>query len=171
MADEKSLRWWSSPRSLLRHVLGLDDTQHSIALGTTVGMFIGMTPTVGIQMIIVMIVAFLTKPLFHFNRVAALITVYISNPVTMLPIYYLNYLVGTIFFGGDHTREQFAGILHYESFSQWWETIVDLFFGVGVPLIVGSLIVATICSAVTYPVMRKLLKAFHRRPQGEKVDG
>ena len=46
-------------------------------------------------------------------------------------------------------------------------TIVDLFVGIGFPLIVGSLIVASVCSAVTYPVMRKMLTMF--RP--DKADG
>ena len=81
MSDSRPLRWWSDPRSLLRHILMLDDTPHSIALGTAIGMFIGMTPTVGIQMILVIVFAFLVKPLFTFNRIAALITVYISNPL------------------------------------------------------------------------------------------
>ncbi|GAB4150334.1 MAG: hypothetical protein Tsb009_25130 [Planctomycetaceae bacterium] len=163
MAEKSSLKWWSSPRALIRHILCLDDTHHSIAMGTTVGMFIGMTPTVGIQMIIVIFVALLTKRFFEFNRVAALITVYISNPVTMIPIYYLDYKVGTLFFGGDVSREEFAAILEYNSFAEWWTTIVDLFVGIGVPLIVGSLVVATICASLTYPAMRWLLKSFHRR--------
>ena len=163
MTEKTKLKWWSGPREILRYILGLDDTHHSIALGTTIGMFIGMTPTVGIQMIIVMIVAFLTKPFFHFNRVAALITVYISNPLTMVPIYYLDYKVGTLFFESDYTLEHFERILHYESFAGWWETIVDLFVGVGMPLIVGSFVVATVCSLATYPSMRFLLKRFHRR--------
>ena len=41
--------------------------------------------------------ALLFKWLFHFNRMAAIIGVYISNPVTMIPIYWFLYKVGTIF--------------------------------------------------------------------------
>lgn len=167
MPDNPPLKWWSNPRELLRHILGLDDTQHSIALGTTIGMFVGMTPTVGVQMIIVAILAFLTKPFFHFNRVAALITVYISNPVTLVPIYYFDYKVGTIFFESHYTIEDFRHILHFEGFVGWWHAIVELFVDVGVPLIVGSLVVATVCAAVTYPMMRCLLKRFHRRQRAE----
>lgn len=159
----KSLKWYSSPREILRYLLGLDDTHHSIALGTTIGMFIGMTPTVGVQMILVMIVAFLTKRFFHFNRLAALITVYISNPVTMVPIYYLDYKIGTLFFESHHTMAHFEQILEYDNFAGWWRTIRELFVGVGLPLVVGSLVVATVCAAATYPLMRLLLKRFHRR--------
>jgi len=163
MPETSQLKWWSSPRTLLRYILGLDDTHHAIAMGTTVGMWIGMTPTVGIQMIIVVIVAFLTKPFFHFNRVAALITVYISNPLTMVPIYYVNYKIGTLFYHGDLTMDDFRKILHYEDFAGWWRTIVELFVDIGVPLLVGSFVVATVCAVATYPAMRWLLKRFHKR--------
>ena len=56
MTDKKKqFHWWSDPRKLLRHILLLDDSAHSIALGTAVGMTIGLTPTVGVQMILVML--------------------------------------------------------------------------------------------------------------------
>ncbi len=40
-----------------------------VARGVSAGLFWAMTPTVGIQMILVVITAFLTKPFLHFNRV------------------------------------------------------------------------------------------------------
>lgn len=158
MSAPARLKWWTSPRTVLRHILLLDDTPHAIALGTAVGMFIGMTPTVGTQMILVMLFAAATRRWFHFNRVAALITVYVSNPVTMVPIYYLDYKVGTLFFGGSLTRDDFAAILQYEGLAQWWDVFAGLLLGVGLPLIVGSLVVAGVCSAATYPLMRRLLR-------------
>ena len=166
MGESSSLKWWSSPHTLMRHILMLDDTPHSIALGTTVGMFIGMTPTVGIQMILVVVFGFLVKRLFTFNRVAALITVYLSNPLTVVPIYYFNYWVGTLFVGGSVTREKFAAILHYDGFAEWWETILALFVDIGLPLIVGSLVVASVCAIITYPAMHWLLNWFHRPDVG-----
>jgi uncharacterized protein (DUF2062 family) len=158
MAHKQSLNWWTSPRTLLRHILMLDDTPHSIALGTTVGMFIGMTPTVGIQMLLVMLFALATRRLFEFNRVAALITVYISNPVTLVPIYYFDYQVGTLFFEDPgFSREDFARILEYEGLAQWWAMIVELFVEIGLPMIAGSLVVGSVCAAITYPLMRWIL--------------
>lgn len=142
---------------LLRQILALEDTDHSKAMGVAVGMFIGMTPTVGIQMIIVLLVAVLTSRLFYFNRVAALLTVYISNPLTMLPIYWLDYQVGTWFVAGDVDRAEFTKILEYNGFAEWWQTILGLFVTIGMPLILGSLVVATVCGVVSYPIMRWLL--------------
>ena len=162
MADGSSLKWWSSPRALLRGILMLEDTPHSIALGTAIGMFIGLTPTVGIQMILVMCVAWLTRNMFHFNRVAALITVYISNPVTVVPIYYFLYWTGHLLIGGDVKREQFAQLLEYDGFDGWWQAITGLFVDIGSPLILGTCIVAPIGGLITYPIMRRMLDSFHR---------
>jgi uncharacterized protein (DUF2062 family) len=164
MAKSKPIKWYSSPRTLLRYILLIEDTPHSIALGTAIGVFIGMTPTVGIQMIIVMIFSFLVKPFFTFNRMAALITVYISNPLTTIPIYWFNYKVGTLFVEGTSTRNDFEKVLHFQSFSEWWETIVHLFVGIGVPLISGSLVVAAILSGITYPLMWRLVRSLHPDP-------
>lgn len=162
MTDSTHLRWWSSPRTLLRHILMLDDTPHSVALGTAIGMFIAMTPTVGIQMILVIVFGFLTARLFRFNRVAALIAVYVSNPATIVPIYYLDYKVGTLFVEGNYTRGDFVRILEYHSFSEWKETMVSLLFDVGTPLVLGSLLVAAVCAAMTYPAILMLIKSAGR---------
>jgi len=164
MTSEKRLQWWSSPRTILRTILTLDDTPHSVALGTAIGMFIGMTPTVGIQMILVMVAAYLTRPFFSFNRVAALVTVYLSNPLSVVPIYWFDYKVGTWFIAGTATREDFEKILHYDGLAGWWNALCALFVDVGAPLIVGSLIVATVSGCATYPLMRYLRSNERRRP-------
>ena len=162
--EEKSRKsWWKSPRELLRQILLLNDSEHSVAIGTAVGIFVGMTPTVGVQMLLIVIFAFITRPFFHFNRIAALVSVYISNPLTMLPIYWFDYKVGTLFVEGNMTKKEFAKILEYNSFSEWWETITGLFIEVGWPLFWGALILASISALITYPVMRYLLRSFHHR--------
>lgn len=161
MTTEPTLNWWSSPRALLRHVLTLDDTAHSVALGTAVGMFIGLTPTVGIQMALVVLLAALVRRLFTFNRIAALVAVYVSNPLTVVPLYWFNYRVGTLFFPATVGRKEFSQLLEYSSLKEWWETISSLFVLVGAPLLAGSLLVATVGSLLTYPAVRILHNWFH----------
>lgn len=158
---QPSLNWWSSPRALLRHVLTLDDTAHSVALGTAIGMFIALTPTVGIQMLLVLVTAALLRPLFTFNRIAALVTVYVSNPLTVVPIYWFNYRVGTLLFPATVERGEFARLLQYDGLAEWWRAIVALFVQVGAPLLAGSLVVGAVCGLLTYPLMRLLHNWFH----------
>lgn len=144
----------------------LDDSQHSIALGTSLGMFIALTPTVGIQMLLVMALALVTRPFFGFNRIAAIVTLYVSNPFTMVPIYYFLYRVGTIFVEGNATREQIRGILHSDGLASWRDAMVRLLFDIGSPLLIGSAIVATLSGLATYPLMRLFLQTFQaKQPQ------
>src|SRR5437867_5606952 len=79
-------------KGMFRAILMLDDTPHSIALGTAIGLFIAWTPTVGIHMILVVALALLLRA----NKVAGLIAVYISNPITLVPMYWIEYKLGAV---------------------------------------------------------------------------
>jgi len=160
---------WMSPRTLLRSILMLDDTPHSIALGAAIGIFVGLTPTVGVQMLTVLAIACVVRPLFRFNRVAGMLAVYVTNPVTIVPIYWFNYEVGTLFFAGTVTYEDFTAILQYEGFSEWWSSIELLFTKVGMPLLAGCGIVGIAAAGPTYPVMRWLVA--HLRKNGPRQTG
>lgn len=161
--EDTILTWKSSPRQIIRAMLSLADSPHHIALGTAIGMFIGLTPTVGIQMILVVVFAGMTRRYFHFNRIAALLTVYVSNPVTMVPLYYALYWVGALFVPGSVTMDDFRAILEYEDFAGWWSTIVNLFVGIGAPLLIGTSIVATLGGLITYPLMLRAVTSYRRR--------
>ena len=162
MSTTKSGGWWKSPRMLLRTILQLDDTPHSIALGATVGMWIGMTPTVGIQMALVMIFVFFTRPFFRFNVMAAIVMVYISNPLTMIPLYWFYYKVGTLFIEGSVTREHLTQTIKSDGAPDSWDAVLTLLTDLGWPLMLGSVIVATIFSVITYPSMLALVYWFRR---------
>ena len=152
-------RWWTSPRRLIRSLLALDDTPHAIALGTAIGMFVGMTPTVGLQMFLVIGIAAATRPLFHFNRVAGLITVYISNPLTIVPLYAAFYYVGTMLVDAPMTPAQFQ--LQFEAAldRSWLDPLRFIFTEVAWPMLAGSLLIATVTAVPTYPIVRRLVVA------------
>jgi hypothetical protein len=74
-------------RAICGKLLMLDDTPHRIALGMAIGVFISWTPTVGFQMLAAVPLAYLLRA----NRVAGVIGVYLSNPFTLVPMYWLDY--------------------------------------------------------------------------------
>lgn len=165
---------WLSPRFLLRAILMLDGSPHTIALGTAIGMFVALTPTVGIQMLIVLAIAFLVRPFFRFNKMAALITVYVSNPLTVVPLYWFNYKVGTIFLPETVTHERFRTLLRGPaSWGDWWAGLFTrtwtLMVEVGGPLIVGSLVVATVAALSTYLVMNRVMEQVRRRRDKRRI--
>ena len=154
----------------LRKILSQDDTPHSIALGTAIGTFIAFTPTVGIQMLVVVLIGWLCRPLFRFNHIAALLAVYISNPVTTLPIYWFNYWIGTFFVAGDLTRERLAELLHYDGFAAWWISLWALTVEIGWPLLIGSVIVGLACALPSYPLIKWLAETFKaHKPNRSRV--
>ena len=154
-------RWGIVLRKVLRRLVFSRRSANSIAWGVALGVFIGFTPTFGLQMIIA---AFLAT-LFGVSRLAAILPVWISNPFTLAPLYYFNFRVGALFLPAARAarvRERFAVVaerVNEVSVSDFLGTMGAalgemgrLGFGVLVPLVVGSVIVGAVAAAATYPL-------------------
>ena len=146
----------------MRAILILKDDARAIALGSAIGVFVAFTPTVGIQVLIVLLIALLSRPFFRFNRLAAILAVNISNPFTVVPIYWFNYRLGTLMYRQTVSRTEFAGLFRYSGVGDWWRSFQAVFVQVGTPLLLGSLIVATVLGLATYPLMYRLLTRTQR---------
>lgn len=122
----------------------LNGTPDDIAKGTALGIFIGMTPTMGMQMPIAVFFAWLLKE----NKIAAALGVWITNPVTAPFIYALEYETGRILLG--YPRIQFPDELTFELFKKLgWEFAA--------PLCAGSLLYAVICGILTYAIALRMV--------------
>jgi len=159
------------PRHWVRTILHLNDSPHSIALGTAIGLLIGITPTGGIQMALVLLVALASGWLFRFNRIAALLAVYVSNPLTTIPLCWYSYRIGTMFFSVTLSWAEFKELLTSGLFEEWWPSLQTLFFTVGLPLAIGSVILGTITALIAYPVVYLLVQRIQnaRRSQQASV--
>lgn len=140
-------------------------TPHTIALGFAVGIFVALTPTVGFQMIL----GALFAHLLGANRLIAAALAWITNPLTIVPIYYFNYQVGLIFIHADASRgKAFIHALSKVSLFRPSTLLEGIrltaveFAGIAGVLWVGSLIIATILSLVSYPLIKRLVKAERR---------
>ncbi len=156
-------------RFFIYRVLHVDDTPHRIALGLAIGIFITWTPTMGLQMILTVMLASLMRA----NKFVGVPFVWISNPVTAVPLYGFNYLVGTwVLPGGNYSVSEFTESLSKAVFigggwmdkiGAWWQATYDFFL----PLWVGSIVVALILAVPTYVVTRwavvKYRKIWHGR--------
>lgn len=70
--------------------LKIRGSPREIALGFALGLFVGMTPTIGFQMPIAVFIA----ALFKWNKISAAVAVWITNPLTAPFIYSFSYFVG-----------------------------------------------------------------------------
>ncbi len=159
--SERRRRWRVALRKALRRIVYSRSSSVSIAAGVAMGVFIGLTPTVGFQMLS----AALLATVFGLNRLAAVTPVWISNPLTIGPIYYFNFRVGAWILGAGSiagVREEFTEVGEtigavslgdfFSSLSQVLRAMGALGADILVPLIVGSCIVGALGAAAAYPV-------------------
>ena len=140
----------SAFQRLLRYIyirfIRLRGTPEDVARGLTLGIFIGMTPTMGIQMPIALFFAMLLKE----NKIAAMLGVWISNPLTCIPLYTFNFQVGKyVLSSPDLSFPDFTSLEEFMALGQ------DLL----IPLIVGSLVAGVVVSAISYVIFLKLFRA------------
>ncbi|AFJ02436.1 hypothetical protein Q7C_1286 [Methylophaga frappieri] len=102
-----------------------------VATGLAIGLFIGLLP-IPLQMLIVVPLAILLRANLPF----AVMSVWITNPLTVAPIYYFEYKLGALLLEMPLLGE-YAFTLSWEWFSREFSMIWQ-------PLLLGSLICATI---------------------------
>jgi uncharacterized protein len=138
----------SVQRFLLHHVLHADDPPDRLALGAAIGVFITFTPTVGFQTPLVIFCAWLLRA----NKVIGLPILWISNPATMVPIYYGCYAVGRFVLQVDAIGRRWWNEL-YRPPDNWWDAVVfywSRLLHIAGPLWLGSVIVGLLLAYPTY---------------------
>jgi uncharacterized protein (DUF2062 family) len=138
-----------------------------LALGAAIGVFVAFTPTVGFQMVITVFLAWLLKA----NKAVGLPIVWISNPATMVPIYYSCYYVGRSMLGWEPVGEQW-----WRRFSNpppgWWPTISSYWswlMEIATPLWLGSVVIGLLLAYPTYYLLFHIIRVYRIRRWGEIV--
>ena len=161
-------------RPLLRILKGFRGTPHAIAGGFSLGIFLALTPTVGVQLIIAVFLA----TVFKVSRPAALIAVMVTNPVTIPPIFTFNYYIGSLFIDGPSVTEVYKHFIRIAAdmakFNVWEVTDqIKAFAETGqemlLPLILGSLIIATISAIISYIIVVRVLSFLFLHSQRRKM--
>ncbi len=152
-------------------------TPESIARGGAIGLFIALTPTVGVQSLLVTAVAVPMRA----NLPVSLVMCWITNPVTLIPFYFSYYWVGSLLLGlppagyaqiGQRISEQFA-MLNEASFL---ESMRPLGREILWPMCLGSMVLATLTAVPTYCVLvsifrkRELLRAATKQAVAREAD-
>jgi len=141
-------RFWIRFRYFIVHeVIHADDTPHRIAFGCAIGVFVALTPTIPFQMLLAVLICWLLGA----NKIVGVPAVWITNPLTIVPIYLPQYILGCWMLGIPVGEVDFHVLTkEYESISVLatvaWNLMKDIFW----PLWFGSLFVATGFGLLTY---------------------
>lgn len=165
------MRWWSRLRNVvINRILGLNDTPHRIAWGVLLGFVVAFTPTVGLQMMLFVAVATLLRA----NKVSGLPIVWLTNPFTVVPIYYACWRIGAFFLGTDDDPERGAEIIgrlvgtetewSWGRLIEWafWEEVGRTMWELGAELWLGGLLVGVVLGLIFYPVTIWGVKVYRR---------
>lgn len=184
------IAWGRTFRSILRErwlqpYLRSQNTPHRAALGTGLGIFVGLLPLVGIQTYLVILLWAIGRYLLriHLSLPVAVAMVWITNPFSLPPLFYLYYLIGTsllwIFpidapsllttlaiWQGSLGRGVEAGSL----WAVWLERMgIRLLLEYGWPVLLGSLVCAIPAALLSYAISFVILRHYRMRMLPSKI--
>ncbi|MAH73774.1 MAG: ATP-binding protein [Cellvibrionales bacterium TMED49] len=138
----------------------LQVNRHSVSIAVFIGIFIAFLPIPG-QTIVVISISLWTRA----NLPIAAAIVWLSNPITIPPIFYLTYQLGSFLTGAEP--------IDFTIIASW-----EWFFIVGnkilIPLMIGGIITGLICGTLGYfLVLRfwrfKVIENWERRKMERKT--
>ncbi len=160
-AASKGSPWERIKRLVVHKILRLDDTPHRIAWGVFWGFVVGATPTLGLQMIIYFMIAAVVR----CNKISGIPPIWLSNPVTAVPLYYSNWKIGRFLMSGNsesspQTKAAIQAIVADANKSvswkemlfstDFWRAAFGVFVDMGLELWIGSLFVGVIFGVLGY---------------------
>lgn len=153
-------------------VLHADDPPHRLALGIAIGIFVTFTPLIGFQMVLSFFLAWLLRA----NKLVGVPIVWISNPFTIIPIYYPCYWIGCQLLRKPVVSTEWQAIsaewqrllsdpatVWGDKVRFWWHNLLD-FVG---PLWVGCMLVATVFGVISYYLSLYAIRAYRLRRWGQ----
>lgn len=151
-------------------VLHADDSPHQIAMGIAVATFVAFTPTIGFQTFIAVALAAMLRA----NKAVCIPVVWISNPLTIAPIYLFCCTLGAqILPGGNpgdagqivHRMTAAANAFAFSDLFElsFWSHAVHFAAEIGAELWVGGILVGLACALPAYGVVRWLVSVYRAR--------
>lgn len=130
-------------RDRLRQILKVKDTPHRIATAFAVGVFMGISPFLGLHTVGVFFLAWLLR----LNKLVAVAGVYITNPWTIVPIYTFCIWVGAKMVG----MQNIIPTIDWQNLTML--TLFDELKHLIIPFFVGTIVVGSVAAVVSYVII------------------
>ena len=140
----------------------IDASPEAIAVSFGVGVFIGFTPLVGLHTVIALVAA----QVFRLRSVPAVTGVFVSNPVSFVPIYTFCLWVGALVMGVDVTDVLISIKWKQMSFMTMAEELGALL----VPFFVGTTAMGLLGGFVGYVALREYLARDRSREEQRSLE-
>lgn len=137
-----------------RRFLAIRGEPKEIAAGLALGVFIGMTPFMGVQAVTAVFLA----ALFRINKVAAAAGVFITNPFTAPFIYPVTYLAGSFIYHPDSAGDP-AVLMSSGAFWRLLEKAPDILL----TLVIGGVVLGIPLAVLSYRVSLSAILKYRER--------
>ena len=142
-----------SLEKLYERFIRIRGTPKEIALGFSLGLFVALSPTLGLQIVGAVFLA----SIFKWNKYAAAIGVWITNPLTAPFIYGATYLVGAKLLNVENAFKL--------SDNLGWSAFIDLFQsspGILISLTVGGIVIGIPVALVGYFIAFRAVEQYQK---------
>ncbi len=112
--------------------------RHSVSWAVAAGLFIAFTPPIPFAHTAAIAALAI---LFHFNLPIAIAVLWVNNPVTLSPIFYLTYKLGSVMLGRPP---------RHIVFQPTWDWFVSVLHWIWQPFLLGSITVSVISAILGY---------------------
>lgn len=155
-------------RRFLRSLLIINDTPERVARGVAIGTFITYQPLVGIQMGLGAVIALVTRS----NIAATIPAAWITNPITIIPIYLFLHWLGNLFVRGpalrwEQLRAALAAVADRRAEEGLWASMrfatSEFLTTIMYPMAIGGAIVGTLNALLFYWLTLKAVRAYQHR--------
>ncbi len=149
-------------KKIINNALRQEGSAGNIARGVALGVFVAMTPTVGLQWLVILLIS---RPL-RANMAAAMSVIWISNPLTLAPIYWLDYVIGRMFWpGAPETAEALAFLSDAASqgLVEGLKALLGVGFSIFATAMIGGLILGAALAVPLYFLTLHQAKRYRQR--------
>ncbi len=143
---------------------------HALAGGFSIGVFVGLTPTIPLHTIIILAFTLPTRT----SAVAGILSSWlVSNPITYLPIYYLSLVIGNAVTPYQLNWDKIRTVLNLlhssPSFTHSLSVIGGLGFEAIVVMVVGGCILALPFALASYYLSLRFFITIRRRRRDKHI--
>ncbi len=137
-------------------------------MGVSIGLFVAFLPTIGFQMGLALVIAWM----FNASRPAAIASVWVTNPITMGPLYAMAYFIGRPFWYA-HPEISFTELsttIHgsensfftVSSVFSAFHNMYSMGSGLYVPMLIGGIAMGLVASFLGYFPTKSITTQYQR---------
>lgn len=144
--------WPRSLRYYYYRLLRMEGSAEAIARGLAAGVFSSMFPLFGLQTALGVAIAILVRG----NKLMAAAGTWVSNPITDLPIFLLNFAIGQWLLGAHHLTLDFAVLRDWQALRAIGSELLIIWFA-------GCLVVGCVSAIASYFLSLRLVRRWRMR--------